>query len=146
MTYKSQKETIKKPVIYMAEINFDSWTSGSYFTFASGSGNLSPVTSSNNTITFSSGRYMFEAYPAISTGLNSYDNATFSWEIDGVDSGILGRFNEFWGFTDKDLALASISANSNFDIKLKIINSVGTADMTSSLGNGHIVVWSENEL
>ena len=146
MTYKSQKEIIKKPVIYMAEINFDSWTSGSYFTFASGSGNLSPVTSSNNTITFSSGRYMFEAYPAVSSGIGSNTVATYSWEIDGVDTGIEGRFNDFGQMTDRDIALADFSANKNFEVKLKITGDDSSLNITSSLGDGNIIIWSEDEL
>ena len=146
MSYKSQLELVKKPVINLSEVTLTEWTSGSYFKFTTGSGNLSGYTfnASSSSLTFQPGRYMFEAYGEVIGGVGTSTVAEYTWELNGSDIGIKGRFNDYVDFTDRDIALFSYESNSNFSVKLKVTSDTNSQNLTSS--NSHIIVWSQNEL
>ena len=146
MSYKSQLELVKKPVINLSEVTLAEWTSGSYFKFTTGSGNLSGYVfnDSSSSLTFPSGRYMFEAYGSVIGGVGSSTVAEYTWELNGTDVGIKGRFNDYVDFSDRDIALFNYESNTSFTMKLKVTSDTNSQNLTSS--NSHIVIWSQNEL
>lgn len=146
MTYKSEKEIIKKPVFNISEINLTEWTSGSYFSFTTGSGNLSGYSfnETSSSLTFQPGRYMFEAYGEVIGGVGSSTAAEYTWQLNGEDVGITGRFNDYRDFSDRDVALFSYTAGVPFTVALKVTSDTNGTHLTSS--NSHVVIWSENEL
>lgn len=146
MSYKAQLELVKKPVMNLSEVTLVEWTSGSYFNFTTGSGNLSGYTfsASSSSLTFQPGRYMFEAYGAVIGGVGSSTVAEYTWELDGTDVGIKGRFNDYVDFSDRDIALFNYESNTSFSMKLKVTNDTNSQNLTSS--NSHIIIWGQNEL
>lgn len=146
MTYNTDFNILKKPVVYLTSISSSTWVSGSYFAFSSGNGNMTNVSVSEDkyTITLPGGRYMFEAYPSVDAGLSTDTVAEFSWEINGEDKGIAGRFNDYQNYSDRDIALAQTVEDSDFTLKLKITNDVNSSKIVSEYG--HAVIWSEHEL